>query len=190
MGVTVVKTICYNALAGLIKGWPAAYSTADVAKIRPGTFILVNSPVINPLRQQAQTNDYPQLILEYGRRWHFAGDSSTAPFGDQRNFKPVGRPKTLTTWFNLILTHQDLQARVNDPLEQAVLDAIGSAGPTLGIPRSTGIEMVQISDIEGATVEVAAEQETRTMKGARRAETTLSFSVLCRWRQDPSPAVP
>jgi hypothetical protein len=190
---TAVKTIVYNALVNLVKGWPAAYAQADSTKIRPGTFIYLTTPNINPLRQIAQSNDYPQLILEYQSRWHYAGDSSLnagrgmGAFGDQFNVKPVGRPQTLTTYFNLILTHRDLNAQVDDLLEQGVIDAINSAGPTLGIPASTGIQMVQLGEIEGQTVEVHMEKPTPTMMGAKRAESTMSFPVVCRWKTFPSP---
>ena len=186
-GIFTVKTIVYRAVVSLVTGSPLYVTTAtiDPGKIKPGTVIRLDTNNSDPRRTNAAPNDYPQLLVEYGR-WRFSGDSGTPRYGDQNPGKPSGRVKTLTLWLKLVVTHRDLRAVPDDAIELGLIDALESAGATLGIARNV-LPFVQRGDIDVQTQDVAANSATPQSQGTRRAQSTLSFPVIVRWQQDPSP---
>lgn len=185
MSIIAVKTIIYQKIVALIQAGADIYSATDRDKVRPGSLIRLDTNRSDPRRYTKSEADFPQLLIAYGR-WNFKGDSSTARFGDQLGGKPTGRVKTLTQQFRLTLTHRDLQAKLDDALEMGLINAIESAGPTLGISRSI-LPFVQLGDIEAMTQDVASATASNQSDDTRRAETTFAFPVLARWTQDPSP---
>lgn len=186
MSVISVKTILYQQVCALVQASAALYSTSDVSRVRPGNLIRVDTGKIENRKPATAPADYPQLIVAYGSRWRFTGDSGSARYGDQNVGKPVGRVKTLTVNFVLTLTHLDQQAKRDDLLELALVDALEASGPNLGISRSV-LPFVQRGDIDADSPDYASVAITTQMKGIGRAESSFRFPVMARWTIDPSP---
>lgn len=188
-GVIAVKTAIYRQVVNLLQGWGALFdpTASNVRLVRPGNIVRLDTQEARPpkLTMNEEDGDFPKLIVAFGP-WSIQGDGSTPRYGDQLGGKPSGRVKTLTLGFRLTLTHVDLQLAPDDALDMAVVDALGSAGPTLGVSRAL-VPFVQRGQIMAQTADVTRVAITSTMKGEQRAETTFSFPVMARWQQDPSP---
>lgn len=172
MSVQNVQTIIYNALRTLLEVEGSYFAE----KVLPGNRIWMMGDKIDPEKQNKTTADYPESMLDYA---DFTYSSGEGRYG-QGIVTPTGRTKTLIQTFQLTLTHRDMRAKINDPLNMAIVDLIEAGGPTLGIAKQI-IPHVERGDIRcsGATYGVD--------NNLTRARFVFTFPVTARWKGEPSP---
>ncbi len=142
--------------------------------VKPANRIKLTGPAAVPEKSSKKDADFPELDLKFGRRVY--SGYTLAPRYSFRTGVPAGTPKQLVQFYVLTLTHRDLRAVANDPLEAAVVDALHAAGPSMGLVPAS-FPYVFLGEISADPLIGSTDESGRAL----RTQTTITIPVTVRF---------
>ena len=182
----------YQQAVALLVASPTFYDAADkdLARVRPGSLMRLDKPANFAAEKQRESEvvDMPEATLLYGPAT-YPSFQANGRFGFGRGGPvPAGTAMSLTQGFALTITHRMVQAVPNDPLVMAAVDALQSAGPSMGlapsvVPFALMGQIAVDKPAHGFVPKPVSGQPETTF----RQQHVLRWDVTARWFGTPTP---
>lgn len=188
MAVVALRSIVYKRLVAIVEAAPAVYNNADKDKVRSGTLLRMDGAsrgsADKPVNRQF--GDLPELVLNYEDA-DFDDATGREGYGHGRGSERPGIQCEFVQQFRLTLTHAYPRSEKNDTLSVALLEALATAGPSMGLAPAV-LPFVLRGRI---SMRNAYGRVTRPLSGepetTDRQQTTYAFPVTVRWNATAFP---
>lgn len=186
MSLITVRTILYRAVWTLLEASPDVVGTTQ-DKVRPGNKVkLTETGKDREKPVTKQFGDFPNLAVLYDGPAEVRDFLPSPRYRYSQGGSPAGILNELSQKFRVVITHASADARKNDPLVQAVFNALRAGGPGMGLVPSVFPYVVRGEMSIASAVGRVPSPVTGEPEGANdRAQTTITFTAAARWRGSP-----